>query len=322
MYYQIFRGDDSSKNYKVLSEILEDFDRQDVKELYRLVKERYSTSRPEGHTYADREEIPSKSSDDFQDVEKEIGGGKGNLIPFQCSIFLDIEDIMNKDTNAKLPEHSRYLPSEWNTYVVVWRNKPNLDTMRFDDLYNNFKIFEQEVKGTVSSSSSSQNMDFVSSPSSTNDVNTTYGVSTANSQVSPASTQVSTVSTQVSTANLSDDTVYAFLSSQPNGSQLVYEDLKQIHEDEIEEMDLKCPVRGYESILSSTQSTTIDLELVTLNKTCVPYLSLTNSMDSLNIDPYIAARDAATAPATDNDDSPTQKETSPSEPQGSPPRDS
>ncbi|GJU15495.1 hypothetical protein Tco_1143461 [Tanacetum coccineum] len=39
-------------------------------------------------------------------------------------------------------------------------------------------------------------------------------------------------------------------------------------------------------------------------------------------DPYVAARDAATAPATDNDDSPTQKETSPSEPQGSPPRDS
>ncbi|GJW92472.1 hypothetical protein Tco_0170025 [Tanacetum coccineum] len=39
-------------------------------------------------------------------------------------------------------------------------------------------------------------------------------------------------------------------------------------------------------------------------------------------DPYVAARDAATAPATDNDDSPTQKETSPSELQGSPPRDS
>ncbi|GJY15982.1 hypothetical protein Tco_0386404 [Tanacetum coccineum] len=36
MYYQIFRGDGSSKNYKVLSEMLEDFDRQDVEELYRL----------------------------------------------------------------------------------------------------------------------------------------------------------------------------------------------------------------------------------------------------------------------------------------------
>ncbi|GJR36161.1 hypothetical protein Tco_1211845 [Tanacetum coccineum] len=48
MYYQIFRGDGSSKNYKILSEMLEDFDRQDVEELYRLVKERYSASRPEG----------------------------------------------------------------------------------------------------------------------------------------------------------------------------------------------------------------------------------------------------------------------------------
>ncbi|GKA97471.1 hypothetical protein Tco_0825365, partial [Tanacetum coccineum] len=50
------------------------------------------------------------------------------------------------------------MPSEWNTHVVVWRNKPDLDTMSFDDLYNNFKIVEQKVKGTTSSSSSSQNV--------------------------------------------------------------------------------------------------------------------------------------------------------------------
>ncbi|GJX24505.1 hypothetical protein Tco_0228950 [Tanacetum coccineum] len=47
MYYQVFRGDGSSKNYKILSEMLDDFDRLDVEELYRLVKERYSASRPE-----------------------------------------------------------------------------------------------------------------------------------------------------------------------------------------------------------------------------------------------------------------------------------
>ncbi|GJY11212.1 ribonuclease H-like domain-containing protein [Tanacetum coccineum] len=77
------------------------------------------------------------------------------------------------------------MPFEWNTHVVVWRNKPDLDTMSFDDLYNNFKIVEQEVKGTASSSSSlsSQNMAFVSSPSSTNEVNTAYRVSTANTQL-------------------------------------------------------------------------------------------------------------------------------------------
>ncbi|GJT84478.1 hypothetical protein Tco_1066195, partial [Tanacetum coccineum] len=57
--------------------------------------------------------------------------------------------------------------------------------------------------------------------------------------VSPAGTQVSTASTQVCIANLSDDNVYAFLANQPNGSQLVYEDLEQIYEDDIEEIDLK-----------------------------------------------------------------------------------
>ncbi|GKE04469.1 hypothetical protein Tco_1396487, partial [Tanacetum coccineum] len=76
-------------------------------------------------------------------------------------------------------------------------------------------------------------MAFVSTPSSTNEVNT------ANVQVSTASSLVSTDSIQDSTASLSDATVYAFLANQPNGSQLVFEDLEQIHEDDLEEMDLK-----------------------------------------------------------------------------------
>nr|GEW23321.1 putative ribonuclease H-like domain-containing protein [Tanacetum cinerariifolium] len=113
------------------------------------------------------------------------------------------------------------LPSEWNTHVVVWRNKSDLDTISINDLYNNFKIVEQEVKRTTSINSSSQNMAFVSSPSP----NTKFRVSTA--------------SPQVCTANLSDATVYAFLVNQPNGSQLVLEDLEQIHEDDLKEMDLK-----------------------------------------------------------------------------------
>ncbi|GJT09100.1 ribonuclease H-like domain-containing protein [Tanacetum coccineum] len=91
------------------------------------------------------------------------------------------ENISQEDLNLKF---LRSLPSEWNTHVMVLRNKPDLDTMSFDDLYNNFKIVKQEVKGTASSSSisSSQNLAFVSSTSITNEVNTTYGVSTANTQ--------------------------------------------------------------------------------------------------------------------------------------------
>nr|GEY62299.1 hypothetical protein [Tanacetum cinerariifolium] len=83
-------------------------------------------------------------------------------------------------------------------------------------------------------------MAFVSSPSpnSTSEVPTVFRVSTA--------------SPQVSTTNLSDATVYAFLANQPNGSQLVYEDLEQIHENDLEEMDLKCDHGKASHFVSST----------------------------------------------------------------------
>ncbi|GJW71930.1 putative reverse transcriptase domain-containing protein [Tanacetum coccineum] len=71
--------------------------------------------------------------------------------------------------------NGKKLQKIWNTYVVVWRNKPDLDIMSFDDLYNNFKIVEQVVKRIASSnsSSSSHNMAFMSSPSSPNELDMT-----------------------------------------------------------------------------------------------------------------------------------------------------
>nr|GEZ69368.1 hypothetical protein [Tanacetum cinerariifolium] len=67
----------------------------------------------------------------------------------------------------------------------------------------------------------------------------TNEVDTTNIQVSTVSTPVSTVSSHDNTANLSDATVYVFLANQPNGSQLVHEDLEQIHKDDLKEIDLK-----------------------------------------------------------------------------------
>ncbi|GKD40527.1 hypothetical protein Tco_1260734, partial [Tanacetum coccineum] len=64
------------------------------------------------------------------------------------------------------------------------------------------KLLNKNVKELASSSSSSHNMAFVFNPKQTNDVNTV-------------------------------------VMNQLNGSQFVYEDLEQIHEDDLEEMDLK-----------------------------------------------------------------------------------
>ncbi|GJX03570.1 hypothetical protein Tco_0189486 [Tanacetum coccineum] len=112
------------------------------------------------------------------------------------------EKISQKDVNQKL---LRSLSPEWNTHAVVWGNKVDLDTMSMDNLYNNLKVYEPEVKGMSSSSSSTQNMAFVSSnnTSSTNEaVNTAYEVSTASTQVNAAN------STNIN--NLSDAVIYGF----------------------------------------------------------------------------------------------------------------
>ncbi|GJX03981.1 ribonuclease H-like domain-containing protein [Tanacetum coccineum] len=119
------------------------------------------------------------------------------------------EIITPEELNLKF---LRSLPIEWGMHVMVWRNKSDLGLISFDDLYNNFKIVEPEFKRSVtfSSNSVSQNLAFVLGHSSTNDDNT------ANVHVSTGSTPVSTASTNNSTACL-----------------------KQIHEDDLDEMDLK-----------------------------------------------------------------------------------
>nr|GEX43683.1 hypothetical protein [Tanacetum cinerariifolium] len=54
--------------------------------------------------------------------------------------------ITQEDLNLKF---LRSLPLEWNTHVVVWMNKDDIETMSIDDLYNNFKIIEQDVKNLL-----------------------------------------------------------------------------------------------------------------------------------------------------------------------------
>ncbi|GJZ43454.1 hypothetical protein Tco_0590709 [Tanacetum coccineum] len=159
------------------------------------------------------------------------------------SIFYRLQKLVSKlailgvvtspeDLNVKF---LRGLPSEWDTHVVVWMNKPDFDTIGLDDLYNNFKIVEQKVKKSTADNNDDKNLAFLttSSPSSTNTINT------VNTRVSTGTTKVNTASTETSTASFSDATVYAFLSTQPQGSELVHEDLEQLHDDDLEEMDLK-----------------------------------------------------------------------------------
>ncbi|GJT61281.1 ribonuclease H-like domain-containing protein [Tanacetum coccineum] len=104
-------------------------------------------------------------------------------------------NITQEDLNSKF---LRSLPPEWNTHVVFWMNKADIETLSIDDLYNNFKIIEQDVKKSVGLSTGSQNLAFVTaqSTSSTNVVNT------ANPDVSTVSPNINTASSNNGTATL------------------------------------------------------------------------------------------------------------------------
>ncbi|GJR68713.1 copia protein [Tanacetum coccineum] len=118
--------------------------------------------------------------------------------------------------------------------VIVPPEDLNLKFLK-NDLYNNFKIVEQKIKKSAGSSNGDKNLAFVTSSRSSNTIDT----NTAIPEVSTASIKVNTASTTVISATFSDATIYAFLASQPKGSQLFHEDLEQLHDDDLEDMDLK-----------------------------------------------------------------------------------
>ncbi|GKA50896.1 ribonuclease H-like domain-containing protein [Tanacetum coccineum] len=79
--------------------------------------------------------------------------------------------VMNRDANQKVPKISTFLPVPVSPLIM--RTKPGVDSLNFDDLYNNLRVFESDIKGsTASSSSSPQNVAFVSK--NTNSTNKIY----------------------------------------------------------------------------------------------------------------------------------------------------
>ncbi|GJY77266.1 hypothetical protein Tco_0482382 [Tanacetum coccineum] len=139
-----------------------------------------------------------------------------------------LKKVSIEDANQKF---LRSLPYSWSQVSLIMRTKPGVDTLSFDDLYNNLRVFESDVKGSTASSSSSQNVAFVSSEStsSTNEVSTAYGVSTSSGHNSQ----------RESSSSYTDELMYFFFANQTSSLQLDHEDLEQVDEFDLEEMDLK-----------------------------------------------------------------------------------
>ncbi|GJY12596.1 ribonuclease H-like domain-containing protein [Tanacetum coccineum] len=108
--------------------------------------------------------------------------------------------VSNEDANQKF---LRALPSSWNNIALIMRNKEGIDDLDIEDT------------------------------SSSNEVNTANGVSTAACHNSQG---------QTSSSSYTDDLMFSFFVNQSSCPQLDDEDLEQINHDDLEEMDLKWQV--------------------------------------------------------------------------------
>ncbi|GJW38599.1 hypothetical protein Tco_0064444 [Tanacetum coccineum] len=118
---------------------------------------------------------------------------------------------------------------------MTMRTKPDVDTLSIDDLYNNLRVFEQELISTSKSSASAQNMAFVSHKSSTNKVKS--GHTGAYSTYTP-STSSNNIPEREVPAGFADEVIYSLFVKQSEDLDLLHEDLEQIDDLDIKEMDI------------------------------------------------------------------------------------
>ena len=118
-------------------------------------------------------------------------------------------------------------------HTVVWRNKADIETMKLENLYNNLKVYESDMKATSASSTAAQNLAFVSSKSkgSQETHSTDYGVFAASTSSSVAGSNNSDT--------ISDAAICAFFADLTTSTEVLNQDMDHIDLDDLEEIDLK-----------------------------------------------------------------------------------
>ncbi|GJS14493.1 ribonuclease H-like domain-containing protein [Tanacetum coccineum] len=95
----------------------------------------------------------------WEAIKSRFGGNDESKKMFQ-SLLSQLEihgaGVSTEDANQKF---LRSLPSAWSQVALVMRTKPGVDSISFDDLYNNLRVFETDVKGSTGSSSNLEQLD-------------------------------------------------------------------------------------------------------------------------------------------------------------------
>nr|GFA62904.1 hypothetical protein [Tanacetum cinerariifolium] len=251
-------------SYQFFVDMLKHLDREDLNQLWALVKESLSNRPPtndkEMELWVELKTLYEPDNEDqlwthtqnlmhapvewklYWNDKLQVAGGE--LLKDGNDLILKIYKIASSPRQQviefPLPEEKRshYCEDCTATKVKkklsVKRNEADLEEQSLDDLFKNLKIYEDEVKSSSPSSQNAQNIAFVSL---NNTDNTNESVNVVPSVF--AAIYQALVSLLPNVDSLSDAVIYSFFASQSNSPQLENEDLKQIDDDYLEEIDLK-----------------------------------------------------------------------------------
>nr|GEU63714.1 ribonuclease H-like domain-containing protein [Tanacetum cinerariifolium] len=133
----------------------------------------------------------------MQAIKNRYGGNAATKKTQKNLLKQQYENFVASSTEKFL----RSLSQEWTMHTIVRRNKPEIETLSLDDLFNNLKTYESE------------------------------GVNTANTQgAADSSTTVE---------NVSDAVIYSFFASQLSIPHLDNEDIQQTHPNDLKDIDLR-----------------------------------------------------------------------------------
>ncbi|GKA17386.1 hypothetical protein Tco_0697223 [Tanacetum coccineum] len=183
----------------------------DAKEMWEAIKSRFggNDESKKMQKYILKQQFEGFSVSNSEGLHKGYDRFQSLLSQLEIHWLLGVS--MRMQSKIPLIFFLRSLPSAWSQVSLIMRTKPGVDSLNFDDLYNNLRVFESDVKGSTASSSSTQNLAFVSkNTSSTNDVSTAYGVSNSSGHKSQCEHPSS----------------YSFLANQSSSPQLDHEDLE------------------------------------------------------------------------------------------------
>ncbi|GKD83023.1 hypothetical protein Tco_1349862 [Tanacetum coccineum] len=235
-YYQIMKADGKFQMYMFFSQMLKSFDREDLEDLYKLVKAKYESTRSMEDLdlllWGDLKTMLEPHVED--EVWRQQQGYKVLNWKLYDSYGMPITTVEEK-TQRRLEVKAR------STLMMDILNEHQLKFNSIKDAKKLLEAVEKRFGGNAATRKTRKNFlkqqyeNFTALSSEMLDQIfdrlQKIVISTANAQVNAA------YSTYID--NLSDAVICAFLSSQPNSPQIVHEDLQQIHLDDMEEMDLR-----------------------------------------------------------------------------------